>query len=110
MLTASSLANYSTPATNDNTYATIVSPSFSSGTNTVSLNYTQLSINNQISAFIRSGANTVQFAMGATGFAMQYGSATGIFVNSTYIEVNGPTTLDSVTTFKMVSNPLMLQP
>ena len=76
----------------------------------MSLNSTQLSINSQILAFIGSGANTVQVAMGTTGVGMQYGSATGIFVNSTYIEVNGPTTLDDVATFKMVSNHIMLQP
>ena len=83
MLTASSLSNYSTTATSDTKYDTIVSPSFSSGTSTLSLNSTQLSINSQSLAFIGSGANTVQFAMGTTGVGMQYGQATGIFVNST---------------------------
>ena len=66
----------------------------------MALNSTHLQINNQISAFIGSGANTVQFAMGTTGVGMQYGSATWIFVNSTYIEVNGPATFDNITTFK----------
>ena len=65
----------------------------------MAFNSTQLQINNQISACIGSGASTVQFAMGTTGVGMQYGSATGIFANSTYIEVNGPATFDNVTTF-----------
>ena len=38
--------------------------------------------------------------MGTTGVGMQYGQATVIFVNSTYIEVNGPLTFDNITTFK----------
>ena len=59
----------------------------------MSLNSTQLSIHSQVLAFIGSGADTVQFAMGTTGVCMQYGSAPGIFVNSTYIEANGPNNL-----------------
>ena len=38
--------------------------------------------------------------MGTSGVGMQHGSATWIFVKSTYIEVNGPLTFDNVTAFK----------
>ena len=99
VLTLSSLNNYSTTTANDNKYAIIINPSFTSGSNTLALSSTQLQINSQISALIGSGANTVQFAMGTTGVGLQYGQATGLFANSTYIEVNGPLAFDNVTTF-----------
>ena len=96
VLTPRSLNNYSTVSASDSTYSTIVNPAFTSGNNTVALHSTHMQINSQASAFIGTGANTAQLAMGATGVGLQYGQTTGIFVNPTNIEVSGPLIFDNM--------------